>query len=61
MSAESTRSDTQFENPEATKLEHETNQDVSPRSQAEREAEKLARKSSNVEKDSERNQSIFSK
>ena len=61
MSAEPKGADTQFENPEATKLDDETNQDVSPRSQAEREAEKLARKSSKVEQDSERNQSIFSK
>jgi len=61
MSAESRSSDTQFENPEASKLEDETNQDGSPRNRAEREAEKLAKKSTKVEQDSERDRSIFTK
>ena len=46
MSAEFKSSETQFENPEASKLEDETNQGGSPRNQADRLAEKLAKKSS---------------
>ena len=61
MSAESRGTEPQFENPAASKLEGETNQDGSPRSQAEREAEKLAKKSSKVEQDAGENQSIFTK
>jgi hypothetical protein len=61
MSAESRGSDTQFENPEASKLEDETNQGGSPRNQAEREAEKLAKKSSKVEQNADEKQSIFTK
>jgi hypothetical protein len=61
MSAESRGSETQFENPEASKLKDETNQDGSPRNRAEREAEKLARKSTKVEQNADDNRSIFSK
>ena len=61
MSAESRGSETQFENPEASKLEDETNQDGSPRNQAEREAEKLAKKSTKVEQNADEKRSIFSK
>lgn len=61
MSAESRDSESQFENPEVSKLEDETNQDGSPRNQVDRLAEKLAQKSSQVEKDSDGDQLIFSK
>lgn len=61
MTAESRDKESQFENPDASKLEDETNQDGSPRNQAEREAEKLAKKSSKVEQDADEKQSIFSK
>jgi hypothetical protein len=61
MSAESKDLEPQFENPEVSKLEDDTNDDDSPRNQMDREAEKLARKSSKVEQDADENQSIFTK
>ncbi len=61
MSAESRDKELQFENPEVSKLEDETNEGGSPRERVDRLAEKLARKSSQVEKDSDEDQSIFTK
>jgi hypothetical protein len=61
MSAESRDSESQFENPEVSKLEDETNEDGSPRNQVDRLAEKLAKKSSKVEQDSDKDRSIFTK
>lgn len=61
MTAESQDNPPQFENPEVSKLEDETNDDGSARKQVDRLAEKLAKKSSQVEKDSAGDQSIFSK
>ncbi len=53
--------DSQFENPEASKLEDETNEDGSPQKRVDRLAEKLAEKSSQVEQDSDEDSSIFTK
>jgi hypothetical protein len=61
MSAESRGPEPQFENPEVSKLEDETNEDGSARKQMDREAEKLARKSTKVEQDSGKDRSIFTK
>jgi hypothetical protein len=61
MTAESRDKESQFENPEVSKLEDETNEGGSARSQVDRLAEKLAKKSSQVEKDSDGNHLIFSK
>ena len=61
MSAEFKGPEPQFENPEASKLEDETVADASPRKQMDREAEKLAQKSTKVEQDFDRGQSIFTK
>lgn len=61
MSAESRDSEPQFVNPEVSKLKDETNDDGSPRNQVDRLAEKLAKKSSQVEKNSDGDQPIFSK
>jgi len=44
-----------------SKLEDETNEDGSARKQMDREAEKLARKSTKVEQDSGKDRSIFTK
>jgi hypothetical protein len=60
MSAESRGPEPQFENPEASKLEDETT-DASPRKQMDREAEKLAQKSTKVEQDFDKSRSIFTK
>lgn len=61
MSAESKGSEPQFENPEVSKLEDETNEDGSPRKQMDRMAERLAKKSSKVEQNADEDQSIFTK
>jgi hypothetical protein len=61
MSAESRDREPQFENPEESNLEDETNEDGSPRERVDRLAEKLARRSSQVEKDSDGDRPIFSK
>lgn len=61
MSAESRDSESQFENPEVSKLEDETNEGGSPRNRVDRLAEKLAEKSSKVEQQSDEDQSIFTK
>jgi len=61
MTAESRDKEPQFENPEVSKLEDETNEDGSPRNQVDRVAERLAKKSSKVEQDSGENRPIFSK
>jgi hypothetical protein len=61
MSAESRDSESQFENPEVSKLEDETNEDGSPRNQVDRLAEELAKKSTKVEQDSAKNRPIFTK
>lgn len=61
MTAESRDKESQFENPEVSKLEDETNEDGSSRNQADRLAEKLAKKSSKVEQEAGENQSIFTK
>jgi len=61
MTAESRDREPQFENPEASKLEDETNEDASPRRQVGRMAEKLAEKSSKVEQESDEDRSIFTK
>lgn len=60
MSAEPRDPEPQFENPEASKLEDETRVD-SPRKQMDRVAEKLAQKSTNVEQESDKDSSIFTK
>jgi len=61
MSAESRDREPQFENPNESKLEDETVTDASPRKQMEREAEKLAKKSTKAEQDSGKGRSIFTK
>jgi Ran GTPase-activating protein (RanGAP) involved in mRNA processing and transport len=61
MTAESRDKESQFENPQVSKLEDETNEDGSPRNQVDRLAEKLAKKSTTVEQDSGENRSIFTK
>jgi hypothetical protein len=61
MSAESGDMEPQFENPEVSKLEDETNDDGSPRKDMDRVAEELAEKSSKVERDSDEDRSIFTK
>jgi hypothetical protein len=61
MSAEFRDREPQFENPTESKVEDETISDASPRKRMDREAEKLARKSSKVEQDSAADQSIFTK
>lgn len=61
MTAESQDRESQFENREVSKLEDETNEDSSPRQQVDRIAEKLAEKSSKVEKKSGEDTSIFTK
>lgn len=61
MSAGPRDPEPQFENPEVSKLEDETNDDGSPRNQMDREAEKLAKKSSKVEQNADKDQSIFTK
>jgi hypothetical protein len=50
----------QFENPEASKLEDETRVDT-PQKQMDRVAEKLAQKSTKVEQEADKDQSIFTK
>jgi hypothetical protein len=61
MTAESRDREPQFENPEVSKLEDETNDDGSQRKQVDRIAEKLAEKSSKVEKKSGEDRSIFTR
>jgi hypothetical protein len=61
MSAESRGPEPQFENPEVSKLEDETISDASPRKQMDREAEKLAEKSTKVEQEFDKSRSIFTK
>jgi len=61
MSAESRGTEPQFENPDASKLEDETNHDGSPQNQVDRLAEELAKKSSKVVQNADENQSIFTK
>jgi hypothetical protein len=61
MTAGSRDPEPQFENPEVSKLEDETNDDGSARNQMDRVAEKLAKKSSQVEKESDEDRPIFSK
>jgi hypothetical protein len=61
MSAEIRDREPQFVNPTESKVEDETTTDASPRNQMNREAEKLAKKSSKVEQDSSRDRPIFSK
>lgn len=61
MTAESQDKESQFENPEVSKLEDETNDDGSPRNQVDRLAEKLAEKSSKVEQNAGAGRSIFTK
>ena len=61
MSAESKGPEPQFENPEVSKLEDETNQDGSARNRVDRVAEELAKKSTKVEQDSGKDRSIFTK
>ncbi len=61
MSAVFGEMDSQFENPEDSKLEDETDADASPRELADRLAEKLAKKSSQVEQKSDEDRPIFSK
>lgn len=61
MSADTGDRETQFENPTESKVQDETATDATPQKQMEREAEKLARKSSKVEQDSATDHSIFTK
>ncbi len=61
MSAESRGPEPQFENPNESKLEDETVSNATPRKQMDREAEKLAKKSTKVEQESDTDQSIFTK
>jgi hypothetical protein len=61
MSAETRDKEPQFENPEVSKLEDETNEGGSPRSRVDRLAEKLAEKSSKVEQKSDEDSPIFTK
>lgn len=61
MTASSREREPQFENPEASKLEDETNEDASPKEQVDRIAEKLAVKSSKTEQESGEDRPIFSK
>jgi hypothetical protein len=61
MSAESRDRESQFENPEVSKLEDETNDDGSARKQVDRLADELAKKSTKVEQDFDKDRSIFTK
>jgi hypothetical protein len=61
MKVESKDKESQFQNPKASKLEDETNEGGTERNQVNRLAEKLAQKSSKVEKDADGNRPIFSK
>jgi len=61
MTAESRDRESQFENPEVSDLDDETNEDGSPEEQVERVAEKLAKKSSKVEQDAGTDRPIFTK
>ncbi len=61
MSAEPQGPEPQFENPNESKLEDETVSNATPRKQMDREAEKLAKKSTKVEQESDTDQSIFTK
>jgi hypothetical protein len=61
MSAETRDRESQFENPTESKVQDETTTDASPRNQMDREAEKLAKKSSKVEQDSATDRPIFTK
>jgi hypothetical protein len=61
MSAETRNREPQFENPTESKVKDETVTDASPRNQMDREAEKLAKKSSKVEQDSANDRPIFTK
>jgi hypothetical protein len=60
MSAGPRDPEPQFENPEASKLEDETRVDT-PQKQMDRVAEKLAQKSTKIEQQADKNQSIFTK
>ncbi len=61
MTAKSEKTESQFENPEVSKLEDETNENASPRKRMDRVAEELAEKSSKVEQKSGEDRSIFTK
>lgn len=61
MSAESQDRESQFENPEVSKLEDETNDDGSARNRVDRLADELAKKSTTVVQDFDKDRSIFTK
>jgi hypothetical protein len=61
MSAETKDRQPQFENPTESKVEDGTVTNASPRNEMDREAEKLAKKSSKVEQDSSAERPIFTK
>ncbi len=61
MSAESQDRESQFENPEVSKLEDETNDDGSARNRVDRLADELAKKSTTVEQVFDKDRSIFTK
>jgi hypothetical protein len=61
MPAESNNQQPQFENPEAAKLERETNAKDTPRKQVDRVAEELAEKSSKAEKNYDAQRPEFTK